>query len=79
MKELSISIQEGNLTECNLLIMTMGKALAQMKNNPVFRRQVLLPPPTTRQGSVETVLKRMAEVNCSQQCLSIHVETGCPV
>ena len=56
------AVQEGDLTESKLLIKTMGK---EIKNNPIFKKQVLLPPATTRQRLVEGVLKQMAEVNCS--------------
>ena len=67
MKELSVSIQAKNQKETNTLINIIGKALGHIQNHTIFKKQVLLPPTTTRQGSVEEVLKRIAEVNCSHR------------
>ena len=62
MKELSVSIQTNNQ-----LINIIGKALGHIQNHTIFKKQVLLLPTTTRQESVEEVLKRTAEVNCSHR------------
>ena len=66
MKELSISVQTKN-KETNTLVNIIGKALANIRNHATFKKQVLLPPATTRQGSVEEILKRIAEVNYSHR------------
>ena len=63
--ELSVSKQGKQKERTDILINTIGKALGQIQNHSIFKKQVLLPPPTTRQGSVDEVLKRIAEVNCS--------------
>ena len=63
----SVSTQTNNQLQTNTLINIIGKALGHIQNHTIFKKQVLLPPTTTRQESVEEVLKSPAEVNCSHR------------
>ena len=70
-KELTLEVQNQQQQKAVKTVRTLGKAASQIKSFPVFFKNFIQEPITTRGRSVEDRLKAIKEVNQHKQILEV--------